>query len=36
VTDLLIWRTILMTALLVTIVLLAIVTIARERKRKPR
>ena len=35
-TDLLAWRTIVMTALLVTVVLLAIITVARERKRKPR
>ena len=35
-TDLLAWRTIVMTALLVAVVLLAVVTIARERKRKPR
>ena len=35
-TDLLLWRTIVMTALLVIVVLMAIVTIAREHKRKPR
>lgn len=35
-TDILIWRTIVMTALLVTVVLLALVAILRESKRKPR
>lgn len=35
-TDILIWRTIVMTALLVTVVLLALVAIRRESKRKPR
>lgn len=34
--DILIWRTIVMTALLVTVVLLALVAIRRESKRKPR